>query len=162
MICYDPHTLDRLYDCGDVLQHLVIIRGLPGSGKNTKARQMLSQDAISADDYFMHDGLYLFDPKKLGAAHAYCQKAVADALAEGEDVAVANTFTQRWEIEPYIKIARGADCVLGIVDLFDGGLTDSELARRNLHGVPEAAIAAMRARYEHNWLAGNPRAPWER
>ena len=48
---------------------------------------------------------------------------------------------------------------LVVMDLYDGGLTDSELAARNLHGVPEAGINRMRLRWEHDWKAGNPNPP---
>ena len=47
---------------------------------------------------------------------------------------------------PYYAI----DPHLQVIDLFDGGLTDAQLAARNIHGVPEATIAKMRARYHHN------------
>jgi hypothetical protein len=41
-------------------------------------------------------------------------------------------------------------------------MSDEELAQKNVHGVPVAGIAAMRARWEHDWRSSDPRAPWER
>jgi hypothetical protein len=71
-------------------------------------------------------------------------------------VFVANTFTMRWEIEPYRLMAMAHGAAFEVIDIFDGGLSDEDLARRNAHGVPTAAIANMRARYEHDWMSGNP------
>jgi predicted kinase len=140
---------------------LFLVRGLPGSGKSTLARH-LAPTTLAADDFFNDErGVYRFDPSRLGEAHAWCQKATRSFLKKG-DVAVANTFTQTWEIAPYMDIAAKADAHLVVVDLFDAGLDDRTLAARNEHGVPEAGIAAMRRRYEHDWSRGDMRPPWER
>jgi predicted kinase len=157
--CFDPTTLERLSKSPG--QRLYIIRGLPGAGKSTLAEKMAAH-VNSADDYFMHGDEYRFDPSKLGEAHADCQRKTQRALSTGEDVAVANTFTQRWEIEPYLKLAADAGCCVCVVNVFDGGLSDDELAERNTHGVPLEAIEAMRARYEDDWQNGDPRPPWTR
>ena len=128
---------------------LIGIRGLPGSGKTSLGERL--GNAIAADDWFMKEGVYCFDPAQLGAAHADCLQRAKFILAMGQDVAVCNTFSTRWELEPYILAALAARARLIIIDLYDGGLTDAELAVRNLHGVPEAAISRMRRRWEHDW-----------
>jgi len=137
---------------------LYIIKGLPGSGKNTLAEKLgLDPYICSADDYFMKDGVYQFDPSKLPQAHAECQKNVQLCVDMRVDVAVCNTFTQRWEMEPYLSMDYDR---LVVIDLFDQGMTDAQLAERNTHGVPVKSITAMRARYEHNWKDGNPVLMW--
>jgi hypothetical protein len=163
------------------MPELFIIRGLPGSGK-TSLGHKLSLLVYAADDHFVDaEGRYNFDPSRLGAAHAQCQENVRKALEYGcEKVAVTNTFTQRWEIQPYLNIVREVNedllfqavdngeedefkpIKITVIDLFDGGLHDEELAARNIHGVPAAGIAAMRSRYEFDWKNGNPVPPWER
>ena len=65
-------------------------------------------------------------------------------------------------MEPYFHLANRMQVDIAVVDLFDAGKTDAELAARDVHGVPEATIAAMRGRWEHDWRVGDPRAPWER
>jgi len=142
---------------------LFAIRGLPGSGKSSVGARLGT--AVAADDYFMdNDGIYRFDPSKLSAAHADCQQRAQRCLALGSDVAVCNTFSQRWELEPYIRIASAVyrypvPARLVVIDLYDGGLTDADLAVRNLHGVPEVGINRMRLRWEHDWKSGNPNPP---
>lgn len=140
---------------------LFLIRGLPSAGKSTFALR-LAAFVLAADDYFMKDGEYHFDPSKLAAAHQDCQARALDALKVGRNVAVANTFTQRWEMEPYLAMARELEIPVTVVDLFDGGLSDKALTLRNAHGVPLEAIQAMRERYEHDWRNGDVRPPWER
>jgi predicted kinase len=140
---------------------LILIRGLPGAGKSS-IDCGADYDA-SADDYFLDDaGEYQFDPAKLPAAHAWCLDIATKLIKGHASVAVHNTFTQRWEMEPYIQLARETKARLIVLSLFDGGLTDAELVERNIHGVPPQAIAQMRERFEHDWKNGNPLPPWER
>jgi predicted kinase len=142
-------------------KNLIIVRGLPGSGKSTIGAKF-GVAVRSADDFFMFEGEYLFDPSKIVAAHAACQKAVKTDLSNGDIAVVANTFCAGWEFTPYIKIAEDTSSVIIVVDLFDGGMDDSGLAARNVHGVSAAVIAAMRARWEADWRSADPRPPWER
>ncbi len=65
-------------------------------------------------------------------------------------------------MEPYLQKAKGHNISVTVLDLFDAGLTDEELAERNLHKVPVDVITRMRDRWEHDWGDANPIAPWER
>lgn len=135
------------------MQTLTIIRGLPASGKTTLARAMKEKNPslilCAADDFFISEaGEYRFDPKKIVDAHKDCQKRTEDALIAGLDVAVHNTFTQKWEVEPYIQIAYRTRTEIKLINLFDGGKSDFELFARNTHAVPLNVIAIMRARWE--------------
>lgn len=146
-----------------VASTLVLVRGLPGSGKTTLAyalRRLAGQDdmvpakwvgaqCFAADNWMVNEaGKYEFDPSKLRAAHEACQAAVAGQLYKGGRAIVHNTFSQQWEMAPYRALAALRGVPVEVVDLFDAGLTDAELAERNVHGVPVATIAAMRARWE--------------
>ena len=146
------------------MSRLILIRGLPGSGKTTLAKAIRSSRSreFAADDYFYKDGEYSFDPSQLPDAHDWCLSQAKSAIADDWDVIVHNTFTQCWEMQPYIYLAQERGYQLFVVSLFDGGLSDEELTERNSHGVPYDAIVRMRARFEHDWKSGNPVAPWMR
>lgn len=123
---------------------LYIIRGLPGSGKSTLGTALTngSGHVYSADDYFMDfDGNYNFDPSKLSAAHAGCKDGVRNALEKGySPVAVANTFSQKWEADPYFVMAGENKYTVVVIEC------QSEFGSE--HGVPAATVAAMAARWE--------------
>jgi len=141
---------------------ITLVRGLPGSGKTSFANKGLDK-AVAADDYFVdNNGVYNFNPSKLGEAHTWCYKRVMEEINVGGNVTVHNTFSQRWEMEQYLSLAEEEVIKVFVVDLFDGGCNDEELFERNSHGVPLKTIKAMRERWEHDWRVGNPLPPWER
>lgn len=124
-------------------QQLILIRGLPGSGKTTLAREMariVCAEHVEADEFFLRDGAYKFDRSRLGEAHADCLARAKRALAAGGSCIVANTFTRRWEMAPYYMIADALGAQ--VVELVALGRWP------NVHGVPDEAIEAMRARWE--------------
>lgn len=137
---------------------LYIIRGLPGTGKSTLARTLAPEANFAADDYFMVDGEYRFDPSKLGEAHNQCARNVKNALLDGKaaidsgvdsfSVAVANTFSCRWEYEPYINLAEKAGARYFLIDLFDNNASLDTLFDRNVHGVPRHVFKNMYDRWE--------------
>lgn len=147
------------------MSFIVLIRGMPGSGKNFFAKDhMFSDDdcIISADDYFMLDDKYVFDANKLTDAHNNCLSRARHKLQKGFGIIVCNTFSCHWEMYPYIRSAKDLNCSVTVIDLYDGGLTDQELFERNTHNVPLATIQSMRARWEHDWKNGDSRPPFLR
>ena len=127
---------------------LYLFRGLPGAGKSTLCKMLPSLPRFEADDFFIGpDGVYRFDPTQLYAAHMQCQRRTEKALAAGQSVIVSNTFTMHKELKDYFGMAYGHGATVVVVNLFDAGLTDEQLAARNAHGVPVEAIARMRARW---------------
>ena len=118
---------------------LVMVRGLPGSGKTTVASvlKLLGYQHFEADMFFVgNDGVYRHDSSRIGEAHTWCQSSVKAALDRGERVVVCNTFTRLKEIEPYLAMTSDVQV------LEAGGRW------RNQHGVPLEKISAMRARWE--------------
>jgi hypothetical protein len=120
---------------------LYIVRGLSGSGKTTLAHE-LSPVVYSADDYFTdEEGNYDFDPAELGNAHAECFEGVRfDMESEVPIIAVANTFSQAWEAQPYFKVAKKYDYFPFAVEC--------QNTFKNVHGVPQETINAMKNRWE--------------
>jgi len=139
---------------------LILLRGLPGSGKSTFADCVIGGPVVSADD-FMVDELhnYQFNPARLPEVHQKCLEEAGTLLREYGSVIVANTFSMRWEMEPYIDLAELVGARYFVVDLFNNGLSTRALAEANTHGVPEETITNMEARWEHNWRDGNPDRP---
>jgi predicted kinase len=77
-----------------------ILRGLPGSGKSTMSGILIA-NVVSADFYFMKDGVYLFDKSKLNDAHKQCKEKFIYYVDRGHDVVVDNTNTKRWQYAWY-------------------------------------------------------------
>ena len=123
------------------MKTLYIVRGLPGSGKSSIAKN-ITELVYSADDFFTNkNGEYNFNAKLLGKAHEWCWGKVRDAMFIGANaVAVANTFTQAWEAEKYYQIAEEYGYSVFVIECQnDFG---------NVHDVPQESIDAMKERWE--------------
>ena len=120
---------------------LILVRGLPGSGKSTLARKYVKQGYYhnEADMYFVRDdGQYQFDPHLLRAAHEWCQTSTRNLLMAGKNVVVSNTFSQLWEMQPYLEMP--TESVFVIKCEGDYG---------SIHDVPEETIRRMKDRWEN-------------
>lgn len=89
------------------LPPLLLIRGIPGSGKSTRAIAYKGQGYVhlETDMYFRRDGEYIFDKDKLPDAHAWCLEQTRQALAQGNRVVVANVFANLDDIRPYTLLS---------------------------------------------------------
>jgi len=114
---------------------LYVMRGLPGSGKSTMARETLREHLtaievpssggieriaplyrgfiLSTDDFFspIHEetGIehYVFDIKRIGSNHQRNQTRCAVAMELGvTPIIVDNTNTMFWEMKPYLELAK--------------------------------------------------------
>lgn len=143
----------------EATKRMAILRGLPGSGKSTKAERLRNlvgpegcYNAIiaSADSYFIRpDGAYGFQASELEKAHQWSQLQAEQACRTGKHVIVDNTNMQLWEFDPYLELAQKYGYEVTVEQV--GGLTDECLASyhaRQTHGVSLDAMKRMRDRWQ--------------
>ena len=121
---------------------LILVRGLPGSGKSTIAQKLAQGVGIhlETDMYFIEDGEYRFDASKLNVAHAWCQATAFTWLAEGARVVVSNTFTTVKELRPYFELGKEFGILPNVVH--------AQGHFKSIHNVPEDVILKMRERFQ--------------
>lgn len=121
----------------------VVLRGLPGSGKSTLAVQLATRHGylhLEADQHFVTAGVYRFDPSRVADAHAVVARDALIALQAKRRVVIANTHVRLWEMAAIIGAAQLAGSTLCFVECVGDW--------PNIHDVPVAVRAAMRARWE--------------
>ena len=129
---------------------LILLRGVPGSGKSTFANVILQQpnnnpqEVLSADDFFVNnEGVYIFDGTKIKEAHNYCQFRCSERMRqEISRIVVANTFTQEWEMETYYEMAKRYNYRVHSV------IIENRHGNENIHGVPEDKLQIMKDRFQ--------------
>ena len=123
-------------------QELIIIRGLPGSGKSTMAKQDFpDHDHFETDMHWTDDeGNYNFKQETLGDAIDWCNMEAMRALKLGKLVVVINTFIKRWHFSKIAEYAAslGIPCRIIVAEGNYG----------SIHNVPEHVIERMRQAWE--------------
>jgi predicted kinase len=139
-------------------QELIVMRGIPGSGKSTKAKELAGSKGVihSTDDVIETQGDYReffanmiankdFSP--LSKVHSINIKNLINSLKAGiSPVILDNTNIKQNEPKEVVKAALEMgldDKNIKFVDIGTGGLSSKELADRNTHGVPLDKIEAM-------------------
>ncbi|MBI4919502.1 ATP-binding protein [archaeon] len=130
---------------------LILMRGLPGSGKSTIANS-LDGLVLSTDDFFIKKGVYKFNVRQAGIAHGWNQKRAKDAMSRGESlVIIDNTNITASEMKPYVKMALNYGYKVEILEATSPHKLDvDKLAEYNSHGVSKDSIQKMKDRYQHN------------
>ena len=120
---------------------LVILRGLPGSGKSSLAK-LFDAPICCADDYFMRKGKYEWNANEIGKAHLWCQDCCRNLMQTGaERIIIANTSVAARDLRPYTDLAEkyGYRVYSVIVENRHGGV--------NEHNVPEETLKKMLERF---------------
>lgn len=157
------------------------MRGVSGTGKSTRARQLVGQGQIfSTDDFFGTGETYTknYNTDKLGTAHRWNMDRVRQAMEQGiSPIVVDNTNLMPYEAKPYVLMANQHGYEIRIeepqTDHWNRVKTQrspeeiaalaKELASRNLHGAPPETIAQMISQYSPYSSADALQsiAPWE-
>lgn len=140
---------------------MFILRGLPGAGKTTRARELKKECAsegcaiLSADDFFLYTVggkvVYRFDPTQLQMAHDMAVDRTRQEAEKGTPtIVIDNTNAKRRDFQQYLDIAKlhGYQVVEEIV----GGLTTVDVetyTKRCVHNVPKHTIAKMASEFEY-------------
>jgi predicted kinase len=126
---------------------LILLRGLPGSGKRSLA-EALSENGkypVCAIDHYFTDesGNYNFRFAENHLAYEACiQHARSEIRKNTPKIFVDNTFTLDWEIEPYIKMAAESGYRLYIVTV------ENYHGEKNIHGITDDQLAKMAEKYK--------------
>ncbi len=125
-------------------KRLYIIRGIPGAGKSTLGKELVPEYCIcEADQFFIEDGEYKFNPSLIGKAHSWCFNKVENLMKSeyATKIVVSNTFTTESEIQPYTELAEkyGYDIVSIIMERRHNS--------KSIHNVPEETLVKMVNRF---------------
>lgn len=127
--------------------YLVLVRGLPGSGKTTLSRKLIRSlstrfgqraEQINADMFFGMRG-ERFNRFLLSRAHKWCFQKAFKALAAGTVVFVDNTFVKPEELHEYTDESTRRGIPVLVLEL-NGRFTST-------HAVPEATLKDMAANF---------------
>ena len=136
---------------------LVILRGLPGSGKTTltaKLEEQYGAAAVicSADHYFyfgkeMIPENYKWDRNLIAKAHGQCRYNAAKAMEEGKPlVIIDNTNIKLRDFKVYLLTA--AEHGYTVVSHAITGMSAEESHRLNVHSVPMETCVKMFNAYD--------------
>ena len=127
---------------------LYIVRGVPGTGKSTFAKELVRTYRqpifhFEADDYFIDDeGNYKFVQANLNKAHQRCFTLTKKGLNAGWDVVVANTFCTQRECQCYIDYAKQNGHEIKVHTMpYEFG---------SIHNVPQDVMTRMRTAFVDN------------
>jgi predicted kinase len=129
------------------MKKLFILRGLPGSGKSTLANFLVGDKDYchkEADMYFIdRKGDYKFNSSQIKDAHTWCQEEINFLMKNCHEViVVSNTFTQEWEMQPYIDMAKEFEYTVHSL------IVENRHDGKNSHNVPVETINRMKERFE--------------
>jgi predicted kinase len=151
---YDLLTALKVWK--DDHKKFIIMRGLPGSGKSTKAKKLAGNQGqvFSADDYhvMMGNGKYDFRPENVGKAHSWNQRRAYAAVEAGVPIVVIdNTNTTLREMRAYRKHMKLA-MLMGYTISIEESDTEwafniDECEKKGTHNVPRNVLEAMYNRY---------------
>ena len=125
--------------------YLILVRGLPGSGKSTFAKKNFVKKhgfVHLENDMFLYDkdGNYVWTPEKAKEAIQKCYNETAKALAAGKDVVVTNVFVTFKSTRRYLELAKKYNAEFKIYR------KDKDYG--NIHNVPEKTLKQFKQAFQ--------------
>lgn len=147
----------------EIYKLVIIMRGLPGSGKSYWVGQYLQSLGIkialkvkqyglfSTDSYFYQQDKYVFNAQKLPEYHQRNLAGFIQALANGEPLVICdNTNINKWEYIAYETAAKALGYQVKIVVVGDPkSIAHQQVcSQRNQHNVSIEKIRTMASMFE--------------
>lgn len=129
-----------------VNKSLYLVRGLPGAGKTTFAKELgnsIGAFTFEADHYFEDDeGNYHWDASKVHLAHEWCQHKARHIMSlMHSPLVISNTFTTEKEMQPYLDMAKQFGYKITTL------IIENRHGNESVHNVPSSTMDKMRNRF---------------
>jgi predicted kinase len=143
------NMLDRKYCSKD--KKLIILRGLPGSGKSEAANRFVGNGIIhSTDDFFIENGVYVFDHNNVSRFHHFNFLSSVRSMKNGiSPIIIDNTNIVASDCADYVESGRMYGYNIIVVEPDTTWAFDiEELMKRSTHDVPRETMVDMLVLYE--------------
>lgn len=146
----------RWYDIGNIMTNrihkkLIILRGLPGSGKSNIAKKLVGNGVIhSTDNYLVKNGKYEFDRDNIARYHYLNLMDSIRSMKKGiSPVIIDNTNIIAFHCTNYVEQGKMYGYEIEIIEANTPWAFDiEELVKRNSHNVSRETIIDMFLKYE--------------
>jgi len=130
-------------------KNLIILRGMPSSGKSTVAKLFtINSNICTADDYHYVNDIYQYKPENASMAHFLCQMKCKYLMKNDIDkIVIANTNVSDYEIEPYVNLANEFNYKIHIL------IVENRHQSSNDHNVPLDIIFKMYVKFKIKLLS---------
>ncbi len=135
---------------------LIILRGLPGSGKSVVAKKLIENGCVgngvihSTDNFFMKDGKYVFDGSNLEKFHYLNFLDSIESMQAGKSpIIIDNTNVIADHCIDYVNVGRAYGYDIIVIEPNTSWAFDiDELIKRNIHEVSREVLTNMLEQYE--------------
>jgi len=124
---------------------LTIYRGLPGSGKTTRARETDSFILSPSDMYSMENGEYKWTAAKHIRGHNWAMDIFNKCLTYRIDIVIAEVLPRISDVMEFVVPAKQNDYNIEVIDC---EITREESVKRNVHEVDPDNIDEMMKSWE--------------